>query len=275
MLPISTYIQMGKAGAQKGNEAFGKSAGLALSGIQLLRAAREKRQASSAGPPLEDTAQAGLLAELDQKRKAINTGAEFQTGIDRIGGNTAAADEAITQNTGGDVSGTIAGILGAENQANKGVGSVLAAGQNNEKYYTGAFSDLTNRMAQRKMELQLANKAQLMAQWATDKQNGMSNLLGALPGNKSKGTAGAGLATGTNANGMFSSVLGNTTNSLINTQGSDYSGEGAAAAAKQSTMGDNSGMVSTIGQSNGGIPVADNAMGNAAPSVLSAYSFGK
>lgn len=210
----------GIAGASVGGP-VGAVAGSAIgSGVeQLITSRKNKTAADNLAPPLYDPSQQALLSELNQKRKALGTGAESQTGVDMVRGNQVAANDAITHNTGGDVGSTISGILGAENSANKGIGQVYAGDQANEKFYTQAHMTLLNKIADRKMQLQLASQGQNRAEWAQNQQNGMSNMQ-------------AGVAEGSGKGGLFDNIL-----SKLKPASAGASGGGLGDAAGMSADG--------------------------------------
>ena len=165
------------------NKAIGTGVGV----MQMIQAARAKRKADSAFPSLVDPEQAGFLAELNQKKKAINTGADFAVGMNAIDETTAGTQDAIVQSTGGDVGGTIQGLIQAQRAGDKGKNQVLATGQESQKYYTGLYGDVLKNISSRKMELQLARYNQNMMEWAGLAGKGTDNVMAGtslLTGNK-------------------------------------------------------------------------------------------
>lgn len=174
---------LGKFGSMMGGASSAPGAGSSVTGkaqgiMQMIQAARAKTKADSAMPGLIDPDQAAFLAELGQKKKAIDTGADFSAGMSAVDQTTAQTDDAIIKSTGGDVGGTIQGLLQSEKVAGKNKNDVFAKGQESQKYYTGAYGDLLNKISARKMQLQLYKSQQNCAEWAQLKQDGMANLLG-------------------------------------------------------------------------------------------------
>ncbi len=127
-------------------------------------------------PEMVDPAQGAFLAELQQKKNALNTGSEYTSSLDAIGDNMAQTQDTLAGNSGGDVAGTVSALLKSQMVANKGAGNILAQGQQNEGMYTGLYGNLLDKVTQRKMELGLLSHAQNEAEWAQDKQAGMANI---------------------------------------------------------------------------------------------------
>lgn len=163
---------MGKIGNRAG-AATGMGMGLG----QIIQGSAAKKRAIEATPEMMDPTQGAFLAELQQKKNALNTGAEYTSSLDAIGDRMAQTQDVLAGNSGGDAGGTIAALLKSQQTANQGEGQILGQGQQSEALYNGMYGDLLNKMAQRKMELGLLSRAQNMATWAQKSQNGMSNLV--------------------------------------------------------------------------------------------------
>lgn len=161
----------------KGGNRAGQAVGAATGAVQLIGAAQAKKKAMAATPEGVDATQGAFLAELQQKRNAINTGAQYSSSIDAINDKMAQTQDVIAGNSGGDAGGTISALLKSQQVANQGVGQVMAQGQQAEGMYTGLYGDLLNKVAQRKMELGLLSRGQNMAEWAQKKQAGAANFL--------------------------------------------------------------------------------------------------
>lgn len=143
---------------------------------QMISANKAKKRAADDMPEMVDPAQGAFLAELQQKKNALNTGSEYASSLDAIGDNMAQTQDTLAGNSGGDVGGTVSALLKSQMVANKGTGNMLAQGQQSEGMYTGLYGNLLDKVAQRKMELGLLGHAQNMAEWAQDKQAGMANI---------------------------------------------------------------------------------------------------
>jgi len=84
---------------------------------------------------------------------------------------------ALSTNTGGDVGGTVAAMLKAQQAANQGVGQLLAQGQQGEQFNNGMYGDFLDKVVGRRMELGLLRRGQNMAEWAQKSQTGAANLM--------------------------------------------------------------------------------------------------
>ena len=67
----------------------------------------------------------------------------------------------------------------AQGQGNAAKNAVLARGDQNKSYYTTFASDLQNKIAQRSLELNLAQRSQKLAEWAQGSQDAFGNLTNA------------------------------------------------------------------------------------------------
>lgn len=172
---------MSMLGGLGGSGAGGKAAMSGITGIiQAIQAKNIKKKADAALPPAIDPRQAAFLSELNQKRKAIDTGAEFNTGMNAVNATNAATNDAIVKSTGGDAGGTIAGLLKSERAAGDGVNNVIATGQNQQMQYNSMFNDLNNKISARALQLQMYKSLQARAEATQKQQTANQNLMGAL-----------------------------------------------------------------------------------------------
>lgn len=206
---LSSTVKGGMSGATMGGPAgaaVGAGLNLATSLFQEIKANKLKNKAESAFPDLVDPNQSAYLAELDQKRKSIETGAAFQSGMDAIDQTTASTQNAITKSTGGDVTSTIQSLLQAARNSGRAKNEVLAQGQNQQFAYNNLYGNLMNQISGRKMQLQMQRSQQNLAEWSKMKQGanqnfqagaagGASSLLDGLGGGGQGGAAVDGDAT--------------------------------------------------------------------------------
>ena len=158
-------------GGGKGNGMLGKIGarsnmpkeaimGLGSGIFQSIQAHKLKNKAESSMPGLIDPRQASFLSELNQKRKSIDTGAAFQTGMNAIDTTNAATNEALTRNSGGNAAGTIQALLQSERTAGDAKNNVLATGQNQQLAYNSMYNQLNNQIAGRALQLQMIRSNQ-------------------------------------------------------------------------------------------------------------------
>ncbi len=190
---------MGKGGG--GGEGGGKSGGgimdkvkgisgksttrnlsLATGLIQSIQANKLKKRAESAFPDLVDPSQAGFLAELGQKRKSLDTGSAFATGMQNIDASQAGTNEAITRASGGDTGATMQALLQGQRVAGDSKNAVLAQGQQQQLAYTQAYQGMLDQIAGRKLQLQMQRSQQAQAEWAAKQKSASSNLMAGMAG---------------------------------------------------------------------------------------------
>jgi len=198
----------GSSGSAGGDSASGLAAGIGL--LQQIQAARLKNKADSAFPDFVDPNQSAFLAELAQKRKSIETGADFAAGMNAIDATNAGTNDAITKVTGGDVGGTIQGLLQSERAAGDSKNAVLAQGQQQQANYNAMYEQMLNQISAKKMQLQLARSQQYRAEWAKKQQIANQNLMAgisrAATANQQTSAPGTS-AVGAYQPGMFTDVL--------------------------------------------------------------------
>jgi hypothetical protein len=168
--------------ASKAPQAISAGIGLATGLIQNIQAGKLKKKADAAMPDLIDPRQASFLSELNQKRKAIDTGADFGAGMNAVNTTNAATNNAIVKSTGGDVGGTIQGLLQSQQVANNGANNILAQGQGQQLAYNSMFNDLNNKISARQLQLEMYGSQQLRAEWAQKKQMANQNMMAGVGG---------------------------------------------------------------------------------------------
>ena len=132
---------MGSMGGMSGGGGGGGVSGAAsASGIgtvtalvQTIQAMNAKKRANAAAPEKIDPRQAAFLSELAQKRKSIDTGAEFATGMQTVDDTMAGTNDAIVHSSGGDAAGTVQALLQSAVLAGKQKNQVLAQGQQQQE----------------------------------------------------------------------------------------------------------------------------------------------
>lgn len=169
----------GAPGSSSGSSSFTPQAGLSLgTGImQQIQANRLKNKADASVPELVDPNQSAFLAELGQKRKSIETGADFAAGMNAIDATNAGTNEAITRNTGGDVGGTIQALLQSQRAAGDSKNQVIAQGQQQQNQVSAAYQGMLDKIAARRLQLQMYNSQQARAEWAKKQQQASQNLM--------------------------------------------------------------------------------------------------
>lgn len=172
---------MGRAKSDSSKATSG-AMGLGMGLIQSIQAKKLKDRAESAFPDLIDPSQAGYLAELGQKRKSIETGADFSQGMQAINATNAGTNDAIVRSTGGDAAGTIQALLQSERVAGDAKNNVLAQGQQQQMQYSQMYQGMLDQIAARKLQLQMQRSQQAQAEWAAKQKSASQNLMTGIAG---------------------------------------------------------------------------------------------
>ena len=125
---------------------------------------------------LTDPAQVALLEDIRAKRKSIETGAGASLGIreaEQLGATTQAN---IARVTGGDVGGTVSGLIKAQRATDVAKNRAIAASRTQLPALTSLGVDLTGQIAARKLGIQGLERAQKLAEATQLKTQGFGNL---------------------------------------------------------------------------------------------------
>lgn len=186
MLPLGLLAKAGdKAGAMMKT---GLSLGSAA--VQGIKANKLKKDAESAYPDLIDPQMSSYLSELAQKKRSMETGADFASSMKNIDQSIAGTQENLTNVTGGDTGGTIQAMLQAQMTGQNAKNQALAAGQQNQLAYENLYGNTLRRIADQKLQLQMQRSQQRLAEWARMKQSANQNFMagmGSLTGLMGKG----------------------------------------------------------------------------------------
>lgn len=208
----------GPMGAQ-----VGLSLGSALGG--MIDANQQKKKADSAFPDFVDPNQASYLAELNQKRKSIETGADFAEAVRLADQTQASTNDSIVKASGGDSGTAIQGLLQAQAMAGNAKNNAAARGQSQQFAYDGAYGNMLNQISARKLQLELLRSQQARAEWAQGQQDANQNANAGLANLFSVGGVGGGMnfpsnwsIGGSNGQSALSSLSGQPTinNTMMN-----------------------------------------------------------
>lgn len=195
-----------------GGTSVGSTLGTAFGGaIDSMFAAR---RADAAEPMIEDPAQRLLLEEIRAKRKAVEAGTDVSTqaGLREADLAGESTRNALVRSTGGNVAQTVDALLKSQRLEDRGKNAVLAQSQQRLPYYTGIEEQLTDKIAQRSLELGLMDQAQAQAEKAQfGKEATLNFLAGQARGDYDKlaQNAGQGIADiGENLGGAIMDYIG-------------------------------------------------------------------
>lgn len=156
-----------------------KQAGMGIGAglLQLFQSNQKKNEANAAFPQWYDPQQMSFLSEINQKRKAMETGAEFASGINAVNSSMGGTNAGILQAGAGNVSGTIQGLLQSQRIGQDQINQVLANGQAQGLQYNNMYREMLDKISARKMQLQLAKSQQARAEWAQKAKDSTANLM--------------------------------------------------------------------------------------------------
>jgi hypothetical protein len=153
---------------------IGSAAGQIIGGVSDQAFAGRREKASM--PMWEDPEQRRLLEELRSKRKAMEMGVDVTTNaaLNENAQSGEAVRNAITRVTGGNAGQSVDALLKSQRQESAANNQAIGQLATRLPYYQGLEDNLLDRVAQRKLELDLRNVAQATAEKA---QYGKENLM--------------------------------------------------------------------------------------------------
>ncbi len=178
----------GAAGGASTGSAFGPYGAL-IGGVAggIMGGVKESKAQQAQNIPGSDPMELARLAELRRTVNQLQTGTDPLTRLD-IKENqraSAAARTGIGRVTGGDVGSTISAFQKVQAAEQTGTNRAIAGAAQRIPYFDTAQGNLISRISQRKLELQLLNRAQQTAESAqsrTDANVSGNALLGAIGG---------------------------------------------------------------------------------------------
>ena len=170
----------GGGGGGMSGAASASGIGTATALIQTIQALNAKKRARNSAPDKIDPMQAAFLSELAQKRKSIDTGAEFATGMQTVDDTMVATNDAIIHNAGGDAAGSMQALLQSAALAGRQKNQVLAQGAHRQAEVTALYANTLDKIAQRKLDLQLEDFRQNKAEWAAKSKDAFQNWQGSI-----------------------------------------------------------------------------------------------
>lgn len=154
--------------------------GMAMGIGQMLSGLSSKKSAEGYFPSYQDPKQMALLAEIGQKKKSLETGADFAEALRGINQAQGATQAGIIKATGGDVGGTIQGLLQSERTTANARNQAYAQGAGQQMAYNSLYSNLLNNIEARDLQLRMQQSQQKMAEWAQSMKEGRQNFLAGM-----------------------------------------------------------------------------------------------
>jgi hypothetical protein len=134
------------------------------------------KRAEQAGADIEDPETRAFADEIDRERRAMETGAAFQSERQKIRQMTADTQSSIVDATAGDTASTLSALMQAQSQGGRQMNEVLARGFNRQKYFTNLYNKLNQRIQQRELEMEQLDETQALAEEAQRKKQARANL---------------------------------------------------------------------------------------------------
>lgn len=150
--------------------------------VQMFQANGLKKAADAAAPPLVDPSQASFLSELNQKRASLDAGSAYAAGLNNIKSTNSGTNEGLVQAGAGNTGGTIQALLQSQRVSQDSANQLNAQGQQEQNFNNSMYGELLNKVAARKMQLQLQKSQQLRAEWASAQQASNQNIGAAMSG---------------------------------------------------------------------------------------------
>lgn len=233
---MSTYVKMAKHSAQTTH--------IAANAVRnFYRGRKEQKLADASKPPLVDQGEASFLQDIQNRRNNIDTGVGYASAEREADQLTANTQQNILRASGGDSGAAINGLLLAARMGGQQYNqSAVTQQAQQQNFLTSTAGTLVGKIADRKLQLQLADRAQHMAAAANYKQQAQAQgtqLLNHILDTDSAGLSGFGSGSGTSQK-------------INGVGGGGASGGGAAAGTSSGGGGMMSSMMGGGGASGGG-----------------------
>lgn len=215
--------------------------------VQMFQANSLKKAADAASPPLVDPSQASFLSELNKKRASLDAGSAYAAGLNNIKATQAGTNNGLVQAGAGNSGGTIQALLQSQRVSQDSANQLNAQGQQEQNFNNSMYGELLNKVAARKMQLQLQKSQQLRAEWASAQQASNQNIGAAMSGGGSSpqtsqpNTGDAASATDTGASSATRPVSSTDTGTGEQTEGAaggETSATGTADASEAGEIGE-------------------------------------
>ena len=137
-----------------------------------------KNKAESSEPPMTDPNQTLLLDEIARRRKAIEQGTDVmtQSGLSEIEETGAATRDALSRATGGNAGATVDALLKSQRMEDRNKGAILGQAQQRTPFLQNLEEQMTDKIAQRTLDLTQFNKMQANAEQAQFGKEALMNL---------------------------------------------------------------------------------------------------
>lgn len=144
---------------------------------QQIAGAIKETQAERQLPPAEDPEMRAFLQDIQRRRKQLQTGAALEPQAAEIRKQQAQTQRNVARLSGGAGGAAIQGLVRAQRASQVGLGEAAAKSAQQEAFLTQLAGTTIRDIAQRRLELQLLQRSQALAESAQLKGTGMANIL--------------------------------------------------------------------------------------------------
>lgn len=157
--------------------AGGALVGAIAGGAKSKKAQNAIEDAEAYMPAYADPMQAQRLAQIDRIAKNIQAGTDVatKTAVDQANQTIANTQSRLARVTGGNIGATTDALIKAQRAGGEAKNTAIAQGQTRLPYFMGLGQQMADRTEQRKLELQLLNRAQGMAEGAQAQKENVIN----------------------------------------------------------------------------------------------------
>lgn len=163
----------GLLGGGKGPDILSGALGIGQKIAGAIKGSQAERQL----PPAEDPEMRAFLQDIQRRRKQLRTGAALEPQAAEIRKQQAQTQRNVARLSGGAGGAAIQGLVRAQRASQVGLGEAAARSQQQEAFLTQIAGSTIRDISQRKLELQLLQRAQSLAESAQLKSSGMANVL--------------------------------------------------------------------------------------------------
>lgn len=162
--------------------AIAKTAGTVFGAIQSAQGASKSKQADRMSPDIIDPNRVRDLEEAKRRQNSLAAGTDTTTqqALKQAGQNTRATQRDIAKSTGGNVAGTVSGLLQSQSLGGSIENQALASAGERGMAMGNLYNKITEDISQRKLDIQQFRSVQKRAEGARLKKEGSANVMAGL-----------------------------------------------------------------------------------------------
>lgn len=144
--------------------------------MSMAQMAAQQSKKDSGGPPRVDPETRDFYEKMKRRMDSPEADPVYQAGKRRNEQMVSRSQREMTRMTGGDVAATQNAMLQAQREGATNMNQLLSQQGQRQQYFTGLASQLQQRIAQRKLELQQYDRVQSEAQKTQASRRGRANM---------------------------------------------------------------------------------------------------